>query len=58
MRLLSPANLPLIVALSVLWLLGKQLSLGPPITAAKVVDALLFALLLVWFVVAVLGIAR
>lgn len=58
MRLFAPANLSLLIALSVLWLLGKSLSLAAPITAPKVIDILLFILLLVWFVVTVLGIVR
>jgi hypothetical protein len=53
--LTSTTSLALLVAVSVLWLLAKGLSLAPPITVAKVVDALLFVLLLVWFVVRVVG---
>lgn len=39
-------------------MLAKNVGLAAPITAVKIVDAILFILLLVWFIASVLGIAR
>jgi hypothetical protein len=56
--LASPTSLLLLVAVSTLWMLGLLLNLSAPITASKVVTALLFVLMLVWFVVHVVGLVR
>lgn len=55
---LAPATgLLLLVAITTLWLLAKQLAFSLPITAAKIVDMLLFVLLLIWFVVSIVHLA-
>lgn len=58
MHHLSVTNLPLLLAIATLWLLGLNVNLSAPITGAKIVTAILFILVLIWFIVSAIGLAH
>ena len=54
----ATSGFPLLIGISVLWLLAQQVNLSAPITAGKIVSTPLFVLVMAWFLVSVVGLMR